>query len=209
MSKSQQRKRDLLSAATHVIGAHGISGANIRAVAEQAGISTGSVLYHFESFDKLVIEAVKNVLDEFSTRRRQLIDGIADPRERLRRMITSGIPEVISDDLRVIYEVAAVLRDKPEYRASMTLLAERQVGLYQVVIEVGVALGAFRPRGDVEGIATNLVALEDGYGLYLLDPDNWQRERYLANLIQYAQIALDCDLSATDETPSETDEEPQ
>ena len=78
----------------------------------------------------------------------------------------------------------------------------------QALIEVGVALGAFRPRMDPLAIASNLVALEDAYDLYLLDPDNWERDRYLQNTLRFAEIALDCVLiegAAVRETdPEET-----
>lgn len=192
--KSRQRRQELIAAASSVIAEHGIARASVRAVAERAEVSAGSVLYHFESFDQLVVEAVKGVIEEFSERRKRLIDGVADPVERLRIMIETGIPERISDELRVVYEVASAVRDQPRFRRNLTLVAERQVALYTVVIEVGVALGAFRPRMDVRAIASNLVALEDAYDLYLLDPDDWQRDRYLDNTLQFAEIALDCAL---------------
>ncbi len=204
--KSQLRKQELLAAASAVIAEHGIAGASVRAVAERAEVSTGSVLYHFESFDQLVTEAVKSVIDEFNGHRRRLIDGVADPVERLRIMIEAGIPERISNELRVVYEVAAALRDQPQYRRNQTLVTERQVALYSIVIEVGVALGAFTPRMDVDAIAANLVALEDAYDLYLLDPDNWQRDIYLRNMMQYAEIALGCVLVADASNADEPEE---
>lgn len=192
--KSRQRRQELIAAASSVIAEHGLARASVRAVAERAEVSAGSVLYHFESFDQLVVEAVKGVIDEFSERRKRLIEDVADPVERLRIMIEAGIPERISDELRVVYEVASAVRDQPRFRRNLTLVAERQVALYTVVIEVGVALGAFRPRMDVRAIASNLVALEDAYDLYLLDPDDWQRDRYLDSTLQFAEIALDCAL---------------
>ena len=90
------------------------------------------------------------------------------------------------------------MREQAKFRLGMTLLLERQVGLYATIIEVGAASGVFRPRMDVTTIAENLVALEDAYDLYLLDPDNWQRERYLQNTYRFAELALDCDLGSED-----------
>ncbi|MCD5344873.1 TetR/AcrR family transcriptional regulator [Agromyces sp. H3Y2-19a] len=192
--KVQQRKRDLLRAASQVISERGIAGASVRSVAERAEVSSGSVLYHFDSFDHLVETAVRGAIDEFIERRHALVDGITDPVERLRATIEAGIPEVISDDLRITYEASATLRDHPQYRLHMAVLLERQVALYRTNIEVGVALGAFRPRMPADMIASNLVALEDAYDLYLLNPDNWERGRYLECTVRYAELALDCDL---------------
>ncbi|WP_058592931.1 TetR/AcrR family transcriptional regulator [Leucobacter chromiiresistens] len=199
-AKTAQRRRDLLEATTRIIGERGLSGASVRAVAERAQVSAGSVLYHFESFDQLVEAAVRGAIGEFIDARRAVAEGHRDPVDRLRATIHAGIPERISDDLRIVYEASAVAREQPRFRLDIALLLERQVALYTSIIVVGVALGAFAPRMDVPAIAANLVALEDAYDLYLLDPDNWQRETYLANTLQFAEIALDCRLTG-DRTP--------
>ncbi|HEY1106642.1 TetR family transcriptional regulator [Agromyces endophyticus] len=196
--KVEQRKRDLLRAASQVISERGISGASVRSVAERAEVSSGSVLYHFDSFDRLVEAAVRGAIDEFIERRHALVDGITDPVARLRATIEAGIPEHISDDLRVVYEASAALRDHPQYRLHMAVLLERQVALYRTNIEVGVVLGAFRPQMPTDMIASNLVALEDAYDLYLLNPDSWERGRYLECTMRYAELALDCELRGPD-----------
>ncbi|KAB1653405.1 TetR family transcriptional regulator [Pseudoclavibacter chungangensis] len=197
-AKSAQRKRDLLEATTRIIGERGLAAVSVRAIAEQADVSAGSVLYHFESIDQLVEAAVQGTIAEFIDSRRRLSEGYRDPVARLRATIEAGIPAHISADLRILYEASAVVREQAKFRLGMTLLLERQVGLYATIIEVGAASGVFRPRMDVTTIAENLVALEDAYDLYLLDPENWQRERYLQNTYRFAELALDCDLGSED-----------
>ncbi len=207
-AKTAQRRRDLLEATTRIISERGLSGASVRAVAERAQVSAGSVLYHFESFDQLVEAAVRGAIGEFIDARRAVAEGHRDPVDRLRATIHAGIPERISDDLRIVYEASAVAREQPRFRLDIALLLERQVALYTSIIDVGVALGAFAPRMDVPAIAANLVALEDAYDLYLLDPDNWQRETYLENTLQFAEIALDCRLTG-DRTPPAARTDPE
>lgn len=207
-AKTAQRRRDLLEATTRIISERGLSGASVRAVAERAQVSAGSVLYHFESFDQLVEAAVRGAIGEFIDARRAVAEGYRDPVDRLRATIHAGIPERISDDLRIVYEASAVAREQPRFRLDIALLLERQVALYTSIIDVGVALGAFAPRMDVPAIAANLVALEDAYDLYLLDPDNWQRETYLENTLQFAEIALDCRLTG-DRTPPAARTDPE
>lgn len=203
-AKSQQRKQHLVDAASRVISERGFAGTSVRAVAEQAQVSAGSVLYHFDSFDHLVEAAVRGAVEEMVDHRRKLAEVHTDPVDRLRATIEAGIPETISDDLKVVYQASAGLRENYRYRQIMALLLERQVGLYQTVIEVGIALGAFVPRLDVNVIADNLVALEDAYDLYLLDPENWQRDRYLQNTLRFAELALDCELMQPDEREQST-----
>lgn len=198
-AKSQQRKQHLVDAASRVISERGFAGTSVRAVAEQARVSAGSVLYHFDSFDHLVEAAVRGAVEEMDDHRRNLAEVHTDPVARLRATIEAGIPEIISDDLKVVYQASAGLRENSRYRQIMALMLERQVGLYQTVIEVGVALGAFTPRLAINVIADNLVALEDAYDLYLLDPENWQRERYLKNTLMFAELSLGCELLTAEE----------
>lgn len=206
-AKSRMRRQELLTAASRVISEHGIARASVRSVAEHAEVSPGSVLYHFESFDQLVAEAVRGVVEEFGERRRRRAEGIADPVERLRALIESGIPERISDELRVVYEAAATIRQRPQSHTGLMRVWERQVALYRSAIEVGVALGAFRPRMEIDAIAENLIALEDAYDLYLLDPDNRQRERFLRNTLLFAETVLDCELRAEGRADADPEED--
>lgn len=192
--KGRLRRERLVAAASETISELGIAGTSVRAVADRASVSAGSVLYHFESIDQLVDAAVQGAIDEFSDRRARMVEGEPDPVLRLRRMLEAGIPETISNDLRIVYEASSMLRERPQFRASVNVLMERQVSLYRTVVEVGTAVGAFRPRMSVHAIAENLVALEDAYDLYLLDPSNRSRGRYLRNAIAFAEIALDCSL---------------
>jgi len=195
-AKSEQRKRDLLNATSLVISEKGLSGVSVRAVAEKAAVSFGSVLYHFDNFDHLVESAIRGAIDEFIDRRRRIAQQHSDPVARIRALIEAGIPTRISDDLKVVYEASASMRVEPRYQPLMELLSERQVALYETAIEVGTALGAFRPRMDVLALATNLVALEDAYDLYLLAPGNVRhRESYLRNTLSFAEVALDCTLA--------------
>lgn len=189
-----RRRQDFLSAASRVLGERGISGASVRAVAGEAEVSAGSVLYYFDSFEELVAGAVEGALEEFFERRRRVSEQESDPVDRIRKTIEAGIPETVSDDLRIVYEASSVLREKLQYRPLMTLLLERQVGLYRGIIDLGVALGDFSLKMEAGAIASNLVALEDAYDLYLLDTDNRQRNRYLSNTMRFAELALDCEL---------------
>jgi hypothetical protein len=50
----------------------------------------------------------------------------------------------------------------------LTTLYDRQVGMYQVVLEQGAARGVFQLKLPTQVIARNLVALEDAYGYRII-----------------------------------------
>ncbi len=193
-AKQAPRRDALVAALRRVASERGILQANVRAVAAEAEVSAGSVLYYFPTFDDLVSAAIEGVLEEFYERRRVVAEQVADPRERLRAMIEAGIPDQISDDLRIVYESLALLREQAHLAPLHRSIVERQVMLYRTLLEIGAGLGAFRPRMDVGAIARNLVALEDAYDMYPLMGLGLDRAECRRAVLDYARIALDCEL---------------
>ncbi|MFK4730685.1 TetR family transcriptional regulator [Agromyces mediolanus] len=193
-AKHAQRRDDLVAALRRVASERGMAQANVRAVAAEAEVSAGSVLYYFESFEQLQFAAVEGVLEEFYERRRAIADREPDAALRLRALIEAGVPDVISDELRLVYESIGLLREKPQYKPLHRSIVERQVMLYRSTIEVGAALGAFRPRQEQATIARNLVALEDAYDLYPLIGVELDRAECRRAVVEYAELALDCSL---------------
>ena len=57
MTTTTDRKQDILNAAIDIIVREGLSSFTIRKVADAAGISTGLVIYHFETKERLIEEA--------------------------------------------------------------------------------------------------------------------------------------------------------
>jgi hypothetical protein len=50
----------------------------------------------------------------------------------------------------------------------MAAYIERQVDMYAAILREGAAAGDFQLAGDARTLARNLVALEDGHGVYVL-----------------------------------------
>ncbi|QDZ16167.1 TetR family transcriptional regulator [Humibacter ginsenosidimutans] len=198
MSEQQKRalrRAELISATRRVAGRHGIRGTNVRAVAAEASVSAGSVLYYFSSFDELMYATVEGVLEEMYEQRRVIAEREAEPRERILALIRAGVPDHISDELRMAYESVPLLREEPRFRPLHRSIVERQVMLYRSTIEVGAALGAFAPTAPIATVARNIVALEDAYDLYPLIGLEHPTELYRANIVSYAELALGCSLT--------------
>jgi hypothetical protein len=97
----------------------------------------------------------------------------------------------------MMYLGVPVIRRNPMVASLIRTLTERQVALYQVMLEVGKAQGVFHLAADSLTLARNLVALEDAYGLWIM---NAQREGLLEDAkrltLAYASMATGCELSA-------------
>ncbi|UGS25147.1 TetR family transcriptional regulator [Microbacterium resistens] len=165
---SERRRRELLEAAIRVVSRGDASSLSARAVAEEAGVSPGSVIYHYGDMDSLVSAALVSVIEQYVDLRRQAIMTVTDPVERLRLLIDTGVPEKVDGALRFIYEHIDHARTHPERASLHRAVVERQIDLYEATIDLGVATGVFRPGLAHRRIASTLVALEDGFDLWAL-----------------------------------------
>ena len=99
-----------------------------------------------------------------------------------------------------------MIRREPVVASLIRTLTERQVSLYQTILEVGQAHGVFDLADDSLTIARNLVALEDAYGLYVI---NTRRDGLIDDAkrltLAYASMATRCDLSLKDPAESPAD----
>jgi AcrR family transcriptional regulator len=165
----EKRRGELLSAAHQVVARKGMADAKLRDVAAEAGITPGAVLYYFENLDGLFFAAYERAVERFCVEREEAVIAAAHPREALETVIRLGIPTSRDDtEIRLLYEFEAVAFRSPACAQLMADYVERQVDMYAGLLEAGVAAGVFDLRDDARTVARNLIALEDGHGLYVL-----------------------------------------
>lgn len=138
-------------------------------VAEQAGLTSGAVLYHFPDLQDLLIEANRAGMERFYDERLRAIEGIADPAERLFVTILSGLPTGKDDEeVRLLCALGGEAARNAVYAVLLTSLYDRQVAMYRQILDTGQAVGTFQLTSDSLAIARNLVALEDAYGYRIM-----------------------------------------
>ncbi|MEV4244956.1 TetR family transcriptional regulator [Streptosporangium canum] len=159
------RRLDLIAAAHRAIIRHGTEGVHLNHVAEEAGLTSGAVLYHYPNLSELLVDAHHAGMERFYEQRLKRISGMRDPVEKLVVTVRSGLPHGPDDpDVRLLNELGGAAARNRMYALLLTTLYDRQVSVYQSVLETGSALGTFTLSGDSLLIARNLVALEDAYG---------------------------------------------
>lgn len=194
--KAEGKRAELIAAATRVVLRDGVGAASVRAVAQEAKISVGSVLYYFSGIDDLLRRTMESVMERYFEQRLRVIASAGTATERLAKLIELGVPNDIGDDLSRLYESIALKPAKPEDRNMHEGLHRRQVSLYTTIIEAGKASGEFQPRSPVLRIAQNLIALEDAYDLYPVIGVELSGEEKRANVFSYAELALGCTFAA-------------
>ncbi|WP_067801243.1 TetR/AcrR family transcriptional regulator [Actinomadura formosensis] len=163
--RKTERRQDLIEAARRAIVQYGTDAVHLNQVAEAAGLTSGAVLYHYPDLNDLLLEAHHAGMERFYDLRMKKIASIADPAEKLVVTIRSGLPSSPDDDdVRLLCELGGSAGRNRVYATLLTTLYDRQVTMYQMILETGRAQGAFTLSGDSQTIARNLVALEDAYG---------------------------------------------
>jgi AcrR family transcriptional regulator len=188
-----KRRRELVAATSRLVARKGLANVTLRDVADAAGVTSGAVLYYYDGLDELFTAAYDRGVERFCAEREQAVAVLGDPAERLALAIHLGVPESPDDsEIRILYELESVAFRDAACAALMAAYVERQVAMYTGILEAGAATGAFRLAGDARTVARNIVALEDGQGLYVLmdrdDPAAVERR-----ILAYAAAATGVD----------------
>ncbi|GAA4827733.1 TetR/AcrR family transcriptional regulator [Saccharopolyspora rosea] len=167
--RQDARRASIIAAAGRAIRTRGLAGLRIRDIAEEAGLSAGSVLYYYPETADLLIEVHRTTVNDFYQSRLDRTSSAADPQQRLVATVRSGLPSGPDDHTcRTLYEMHALADGSASHAALMSSLFDREVMLYRSVLDVGAGLGVFDLSRPVDEIARNAVVLEDGYGLHVM-----------------------------------------
>lgn len=188
--RGTERRESLRAAAQRAMAEYGAN-VQLNQVAREAGLTSGAVLYHYPDLKDLLLDAQRSGMERFYDARLSAMQGIDDPVQRLVVTIASGLPDDIDDpDVRLLCELGGAAARNPVYGALLTTLFDRQVAMYQVILETGAAQGLFDLAQESVVIARTLVALEDAYGYRIMARHpNIDREAAIELILTYARLA--------------------
>jgi AcrR family transcriptional regulator len=184
------KRTDLLEAAQRAMAEHG-AGVRLNQVAEEAGLTSGAILYHYPNLQELLVDANRAGMERFYDSRLSALDGVTDPAQRLVRTIASGLPvDEDDEEVRLLCALGGEAARNTVYAVLLTSLYDRQVAMYQSILEAGAAQGVFTLASDALTVARNLVALEDAYGYRIMAGHPRLDHDACADLIlDYARLA--------------------
>lgn len=168
--RNQGARRQALIEATYSAGhKHGLRSLSLTDVAEQAGLSRGTVLYYYDDLDALLVEAHSAGVQRFCDERDRLIAETDDPRRQLGIAIRAGLPSGPDDALmRLLYEFDFLAGNSALHDELVQKMYLRQTDTYRGIFAAGRRSGAFTPNLDDDHLAMTFVALEDAYGLHVV-----------------------------------------
>ncbi|WP_105033721.1 TetR/AcrR family transcriptional regulator [Cryobacterium aureum] len=169
--KDQGKRRDqLIAAAASAVLIHGSTGARLADIAEEAGLSSASVLYYYPDVRVLYTAVFEQGSVEYCVHREGRVAEFTTPIDRLYACIRSGIPRqgTAEEASRILFELTPIVLRNAVAAAQHQAFILRQVALYERVLAECEASGQYRLLMPRKMLARSFVALEDGYGIDVL-----------------------------------------
>jgi AcrR family transcriptional regulator len=191
------RKPQIVAAAADVLYDRGLFDTRIGDIAERAGTSSPTILYYFESKDRLLEEAVDHVDREFYARLSEGQGRYVHASDKLVHLIeeTSLGPGGLSD-YTLWMEIWVRARRDPTVRSSYFRLDRRQRTLIADIVRDGQRDGEFTEDADPDDFALSLSGLLDGLGVQVtLGQPDVSPERMVQRCLALASSELGCELS--------------
>ena len=183
---------EILATAVELVREQGLSNVRVVDVAERAGTSPTSVIYHFASKYQLFEQAAADADRAFYARLRPELDALDSGVDRLASLIVRAS----HSDWPLWLDTWLFARQSEEMRAAELGFEERWCGLIAETIRHGQARGEFRPV-DADEVAIRLAALTEGLAVHMvLEHPGRTRAHYIAMALKASALELGCAYSS-------------
>lgn len=160
---SRERIPQILDAAINVFARLGFSHARMEDLAEEAGVSKGTLYLYFDSKDALIQAIMENLLVRELDHARSLAQGQGSAADKLR-----GFARVMGEDFRrlgpfigLYFEFMALITRRKSGKALIQRYFEEFLSILEPLIREGIDSGEFR-QVDVRETALAIGALLEG-----------------------------------------------
>ena len=178
------RRRQIVRATYDVASRSGLAGLTVRRVAVRAGLSTGLVLFHFKTKERLVLALLDHVLETTTTlHMTDEIAGIRSPLDRLLALLGREMQRLASEPqrLRLFFEFWAKGLGQPRIRMKMQAELDRYREALRPIAAQVLAAEPDRFLGVTpDGLAAVAVSIIKGCAVQsMIDPDHFDIDEFL------------------------------
>lgn len=179
------RRRQIVRAAYEVASRGGLAGLTVRRVAARAGLSTGLVLFHFTTKERLLLALLDHVLETTTTlHMTDEIAGVPLPLDRLLALLGREMQRLASEPqrLRLFFDYWAKGLSQPRIRMKMRAELDRYREALRPIAAQVLAAEPERFLGVTpDGLAALAVSVIKGCAVQsMIDPDNFDISEFLA-----------------------------
>ena len=190
---AEQRRAELIAATIRSVARRGLADTTSATVAREARLSQGIINLHFKSKDRLLVETLRYLADEYRAAwGAALAEAGPSPASRLEALVRMDFDPSVCDrnKLAVWFAFWAEVKTRPTYREICAARDLEYGDMLRGVCAAMVRAGRYR-NVDAVVVADGLAALTDGLWLDLLvTPDIVTREQAEATAMAYLAFAF-------------------
>lgn len=164
-----ERREAFLQAAYRIIKRHGFAGVTVRAVAKEAGFTTGALVHYVDSMDQLLVEASEYSARDVRARMLQA-EALADPLVSLREVLYLALPS--DEDKRGNWNYFLGFWERSVYNAAVRKVTHLRYSEWikrcARLVRRAKAAGDLPHDLDIAQAARASVALIDGIAIQVL-----------------------------------------
>jgi TetR/AcrR family transcriptional repressor of bet genes len=168
----EHRRHDILRAAYDVAAKSGVEALTVRAVAERAGVSHGTVLFHFNRRDALVVSLLDRVLEATTVLHvPAAVEHLTEPAERFHALLRAEMERLSGDPrpFRLFLEYWALGVRNAVIRRRVSAALDRYRASFRVIGDT--IPRQRRTRSPADGLAATAVSVIHGCALQaVIDP---------------------------------------
>jgi AcrR family transcriptional regulator len=180
-----ERVEAILAAACRAIVSRGFDATRIADIAREAGTSTGTVHYYFETKHDVLLAALKWANEQPYTRMDEVLGDEADDVTRLARLLEFAVPYPgrPREDYVLLIELWGRILHRPELVPDGESFSARWRGYFFEIVRSGTEKGVFRPVAAPDDVAERLIALVDGLSFKAVLGYRWMPPERMRQLI--------------------------
>jgi TetR/AcrR family transcriptional repressor of bet genes len=178
----EQRREELAAAVWRIASRDGLDAVTIRAVAAEAGWSTGALHHYFADKEELLLFAFREIADRVGRRVAEAREAARDPLELARELLAIGLPldPGRCDETRVWFAFLGLALTRPALARAQGAAYGQWRRLVASALEQAQADGTIDSAIDPLREAAGLVALVDGLAVQaMFEPSGPSEERQL------------------------------
>jgi TetR/AcrR family fatty acid metabolism transcriptional regulator len=155
------KREAILRAAIRVFAHNGYFSSKVADIASEAGVADGTVYLYFKSKEEILHSIFDRSMEEAIADGRKRLDGITDPRERLRRIAHMHLDRLSADrDLAVVFQVE--LRGSTKFMEAFSAAGFAEyLNIIRSTFEEGQRAGVFRADLNAKVVAKILFGALD------------------------------------------------
>ncbi len=144
---SEERKAQILEAATMVFTKHGFADARMDDIVAQSGLSKGAIYWYFDSKEAIIVSILDQIFDYETGYIRELLEREDSAKMKLEVVVETTIKELekIKPLMPIFFDFWSLSVRKKTINQAIKRYYQSFLDLVEPVLEQGIEQGEFRP----------------------------------------------------------------